>query len=209
MSNRASFICSAHASSRPGTLSAGAVNVSMLSQWADVVDRLLGLSVDAQDLKFGHMACRTFVVFVFAVTLARLGARRFLAHNAGFDIMVAIVLGSVLSRAINGQASFFPTLGASALLVGLHHVLATLTFHSHWFSALVKGQPRILIRDGKVDRREMARGKITDHDLDENLRLHGNVKGTGDVAEARLERNGSISVVKVADDDSKPGRSRQ
>src|SRR5215212_10860240 len=103
----------------------------MLRQWTDVVDRLLGLSVEAQHLNFGHMACRTIVVFCLAVTLARLGARRFLAHNAGFDIMVAIVLGSVLSRAINGQAAFFPTLGASAVLVALHHVLATLTFHSH------------------------------------------------------------------------------
>jgi uncharacterized membrane protein YcaP (DUF421 family) len=143
------------------------------------------------------MAWRTLVVFFCAVLLARLGARRLLSHNAGFDIMVAVVLGSVLSRAINGQSAFFPTLGASALLVGLHHLLATLAFHSHWFSQLVKGKPQVLVRDGKLDRREMSRSKITDHDLDENLRLHGNVRDAADVAEARLERNGAVSVVKA------------
>ena len=160
-------------------------------------DRLLGLNVDAADLAFGHMAARALVVFWVAVILARLGARRLLAHGAGFDIMVAVILGSVLSRAINGQAPFFPTLGASVLLVALHHLLATLTFHSHSLSQLVKGRPHVLVRDGKLDHRELARSKITHDDLDEHLRLHGNVKETADVAEARLERNGSVSVVKT------------
>jgi uncharacterized membrane protein YcaP (DUF421 family) len=42
----------------------------------------------------------------------------------------------------------------------------------------------------------MGRSKITNDDLDENLRLHGNIASPADVAEARLERNGAVSVVK-------------
>jgi len=174
----------------------------MLSSVPIFFDRLLGLNVAAGDLEFPHMAWRTVIVFGVAISLARLGARRFLAHNAGFDIMVAIVLGSVLSRAINGQAAFFPTLGASVLLVALHRVLATLTFHSHGLSQLIKGRPGVLVRDGKPDRRELARSKITDDDLEENLRLHGNVRDMAQVAEARLERNGAVSVVKSRSADS-------
>jgi uncharacterized membrane protein YcaP (DUF421 family) len=162
-------------------------------------DWLLGLHLDAEELTFGHMAARALVVFVCAVVLARAADRRMLGHNAGFDIMMLVVLGSVLSRAINGQAAFFPTLGASALLVLLHHVVATIAFHSHWFSQLLKGRPRTLVLNGNVDRAAMRRNKITDDDLDENLRLHGGVEGTDEVAEARLERNGSVSVVKVKD----------
>ena len=114
-------------------------------------------------------------------------------------IMVAVVLGSVLSRAINGQSAFFPTLGVSALLVALHHLLATLAFHSHGLSQLVKGRARVLVRDGKIDPDAMRRSKITHDDLDENLRLHGNIRQLEHVAEARLERNGSVSVVKSRD----------
>ena len=168
----------------------------MIARVETFFDHLLGLDLDATELAFGQMAWRGFVVFCFAILLVRIGARRLLAHGAGFDIMVAIVLGSVLSRAINGQAAFFPTLGVSALLVALHHVLATLAFHSHWVSQRVKGRARILVREGQIDRGEMARSKITDDDLDENLRLHGNVRGISEVAEARLERNGEVSVVK-------------
>lgn len=165
----------------------------MAQAWGE---RWLGLSVDAIDLGFGHMAARALVVFVVAVILARMANRRMLGHNAGFDIMLLVVLGSVLSRAINGQAAFFPTLGASAILVGLHHIIATIAFHSHGFSQLVKGRPRTLVRDGKLDRAGMARSNITEHDLEENLRINGGVAGAEDVAEARIERNGSISVVK-------------
>lgn len=171
----------------------------MFDEFAPIINELLGLQLDATDLEFRHMAWRTFVVFVVAVFGSRLGARRLLSHGAGFDIMVAIVLGSVLSRGINGQAAFFPSLGASVLLVALHHVLATFAFQWHWFSQLVKGRPMVLVKKGKVDRRVMARTKITDDDLDEHLRLNGNVVGTEDVAEARLERNGNISVVKSND----------
>ena len=169
----------------------------MRDRFEKFTDHLLGLSLDATELEFSHMAWRAFVVFCVAVLLTRLGARRLFSHGAGFDIMVAVVLGSVLSRAINGQAAFLPTLGASALLVALHHVLATLTFQAHWLSVLVKGRPHVLVRNGQVDREQMRRTKITDDDLDENLRLHGNAGELSEVAEARLERNGSVSVVKT------------
>ena len=171
----------------------------MVDALREVCDRLLGLSLQAQELHFSHMAWRTGIVFIFGVALARLGDRRFLGHSAGFDIMMAIILGSVLSRGINGQAPFFPTLGASALLVLLHHVLAKLAFHSHRVSLLIKGSPRSLVRDGKPVEGELRRSNITRADLDEHLRLHGGVIGPDDVAEARLERNGSVSVVKAKD----------
>jgi uncharacterized membrane protein YcaP (DUF421 family) len=174
-----------------------AVNWQVLDSLREFVDKMLGLSVAASDLHFSHMALRAFVVFSFGVMLARLADRRMLGHNAGFDIMLLVVLGSVLSRAVNGQAAFFPTLGASVVLVALHHVLGSLAFRYPMISKFVKGRPDVLVHDGKIDEAALRRNNITPDDLDENLRLNGNENGTGDIAEARLERNGSISVVKA------------
>ena len=81
----------------------------------------------------------------------------------------------------------------------LHHLVASLALRSHWFSNFVKGCPRELVRDGKVDREALRKSKFTDHDLEENLRLNGGVTHASAVAEARLERNGSVSVVKAKD----------
>jgi uncharacterized membrane protein YcaP (DUF421 family) len=163
---------------------------------ADLLDTFLGLHEEAKDLTFLHMAARGFVVFVFAVVLARYADRRFMSRSACFDFMLAVVLGSVLSRGINGQAKFFPTLGTSALLVIFHQLVGMIAYHSHRFSKLVKGQPIFLVRDGRADSRELRRNHITEDDLYENLRLNGNIASLDEVAEARLERNGSVSVIK-------------
>jgi uncharacterized membrane protein YcaP (DUF421 family) len=181
----------------PGTSAAAAVSGRMWQTVRDMADRVLGLSVESHDLHFSHMAARALIVFCFGVFLARVGDRRMLGHNAGFDIMLLVVLGSVLSRGINGQAAFFPSLGASAVLVLLHDILGRLALHWHWFSKAVKGRPCVLVRDGRVNEAELRRNKITRDDLDENLRLNGNADGIAGVAEARLERNGTVSVVKA------------
>jgi uncharacterized membrane protein YcaP (DUF421 family) len=171
--------------------------VETLRAWAEWFDRLLGLHVEVSDLHFSHMAWRCVVVFCMAIALARLADRRFMGRNACFDFMLGVILGSVLSRGINGQAPFFPTLGACALLVLLHRLIGTATFHSHRFSEWVKGREYLLIRDGKIDGRAMRRNNITYDDLCEDLRLNGNINNVAEVAEARLERNGNISIIKA------------
>ena len=62
---------------------------------------------------------------------------------------------------------------------------------SHW----IKGNATTIIKDGKVDRQAMARTHMSSDDLDEDLRSKG-VKDPGQVDEARLERSGSLSVIK-------------
>lgn len=148
------------------------------------------------DLTFAHMAARTCVVFIMGVILLRIGARRELGHNAGFDILTLVILGSVLSRGINGQAAFFPTLGASAALVALHTLLSIVTSRVHRISRWVKGSPTILVRDGVVNEAALQRCFMSHEDLNESLRANGNVAVPAAVAEARLERNGEVSVVK-------------
>ncbi|HEY8994312.1 MAG TPA: YetF domain-containing protein [Lacunisphaera sp.] len=160
-----------------------------------IVDELIGLSTPAANLTLLQMSVRSFIVFAWGIVLVRTGDRRLLGPNAGFDMLLVIILGSVLSRAVNGQAAFFPTLGVSGLLVLMHHALARCTSKSKWFSRLTKGEALPLISHGRVDRRALERAQITDDDLRENLRLNGNVTQFSDVAEAQLERNGVVSVI--------------
>ena len=161
----------------------------------------MGLSVKADELGFGQIAWRTVVVFFFGVLLSRIADRRILGRMAGYDIVILVLVAAVLSRAVTGVSPFFSTLGASALLVLLHRLMGTVAYRWHWLSVLVKGRDHVLVRDGIADRDELRRNKITDDDLIESLRLHGEVAEPKDVREARLERNGEISVI------TKKGRS--
>jgi uncharacterized membrane protein YcaP (DUF421 family) len=160
------------------------------------LEPLLGLHASPNDISWSQIIARTTTVFLFGVLLVRLADRRFLGRNAGFDVLLAIVLGSVLSRAINGQAPFFKTLAASALLVLLHRVVAALSCRWSAFSNAIKGKAIVLVRDGRVMSGAMRAADISQDDLEENLRLHANLTAVSEVAEARLERNGSVSVTK-------------
>lgn len=164
---------------------------SVYSWFSDV----LGLDISPADLSLTQMAARAVVVLLASLLMVRCAGRRFLGRNAGFDVVLAIILGSVVSRAINGQAAFFPTLGAGFVLCLFHRVLAVAGCRSHLMSRLLKGRDHLLIRDGRIDHAALRRAEFSEDDLLENLRLRGNVGSPQEVVEARLERNGQISVV--------------
>jgi uncharacterized membrane protein YcaP (DUF421 family) len=171
----------------------------LLEATGDIFEQALGLHAEPGQLTFLQMTVRATVVFIWGVILVRLGDRRLLGKNAGFDVLLVVVLGSVLSRAINGQSAFFPTLGVSGVLILLHHGLALAASRSDRISQLLKGMPVLLVKDGRIDEAALKGSRMSRDDLDENVRLNGNVSVDGDIKEARLERNGTISVVKHSD----------
>ncbi len=157
---------------------------------------LLGLHTPADQLQFRQMALRCVIVLLTAVFAGRLADRRSIGANAAFDVMMGVVLGSVLSRGINGQAPFFPSLGVSVVFVLLHRLLARFACRSHMISCLVKGRAALLVKDGIADEEEMRKNAITRDDLIENLRMNGNIGEIRDVKEAWFERDGKISVIR-------------
>ena len=146
-----------------------------------------------------EMSLRAILVYIAGWAILRAGGNRFLGRETAFDIVLGFVLGSTLSRAINGSAPLFVTVAASALLVLLHQVLAWLTYHSHGFGLFLKGRAETLIQDGQVLEQSLRRHQISQGDLEEALRLNGRVADPSQVQEARFERNGDISILKKKD----------
>lgn len=167
-----------------------------MPQWlSEPVQVLLGLENDATQVNAVQMAVRTVVVYAVTLLIVRLGSKRMLSKATAFDFIVAIMLGSIMSRAITGSASFFPTLGVGALLLGIHWLFAMLAFKANWFGSIVKGQRVLLIKDGQVQQEGVRRSFITDEDLDQALRLNTKQADPSEVERAYLERNGQISIV--------------
>jgi uncharacterized membrane protein YcaP (DUF421 family) len=77
------------------------------------------------------MALRTVVIYLFTLAIVRLGSRRLLSKPSAFDVIVAIMVGSIMSRAINGTAPFVPTMLAGIVLVVMHWLLAALALRMH------------------------------------------------------------------------------
>jgi uncharacterized membrane protein YcaP (DUF421 family) len=153
------------------------------------------LGLDAQELAVGQMALRAVIVFVVALAYVRIGDKRLLGKGTAFDVVVAIMFGSVMSRAITTSEAFLPVVVAGGVLVFLHWLFAVLTFRSDRIGALVKGHERNLVVDGKIQWDQMAAAHVTERDLLRGLRERGGVEDVSDVDAARLERSGDISVV--------------
>jgi uncharacterized membrane protein YcaP (DUF421 family) len=143
-----------------------------------------------------EMSLRALGIYLAGWAILRIGGNRFLGQETAFDIVLAFVLGSTLSRAINGTAPLGVTLAASALLVALHHLLAWISWRSHGLGVFFKGSPETLVRDGKPLPEGLRKYRISQGDLDEALRINAHLDGPEQVQEARFERNGDISVVK-------------
>src|SRR5437660_12121511 len=111
------------------------------------VGPLLGLGAEARDLTFIQISLRGVVVFIATLIMVRVGHKRSLSRKTAFDAVLLVILASVLSRAINGRAAFFATLGGRLVLVLLHRLLALTAFHAHWFACLIKGLPEAIIED--------------------------------------------------------------
>jgi len=155
----------------------------------------LGFGSDPKSLTFLQISARGIIVFAITLLMVRLGDKRFLSKKTAFDAILGLILASMLARAVNGSASFWPTLGGGFVLVGLHRLIAFLSRRWHRFGILVKGTSDLVVRDGQIIEAGMRKNDLSEHDLQEDMRLKGQVDALSEIKLAYAERNGQISIV--------------
>jgi uncharacterized membrane protein YcaP (DUF421 family) len=148
-----------------------------------------------QDLAWYQECARAALIFVYGLVLVRIAGRRIFGKWSALDIVVSIIIGSNLSRALTGSAQLWGTLAATTLLVALHWVLARLVAVSRGFSRIIEGPSVELARHGEPKGAARQRYAVSEADLSEALRQ----SGVEDIAAARvvtLEPSGKITVLK-------------
>jgi len=164
---------------------------------SDSIAQMLGLGMEPKDLTFIQVSIRGVIIFLVTLVMVRIGSRRSLAEKTAFDAILLVILASVLSRAINGTAGFFTSIGAGIVLVVLHRFFGWIACRSHTSGKLIKGCPVVIIENGQLKRDEMRRNLISDHDLEEDLRLDAKTEEVEKIKIARLERSGDVSFIKA------------
>ena len=155
------------------------------------------LDADPPHIIWWQMGVRAAVVFFSGLILIRLVGARTFTRGSPLDIVVSVILGSNLSRAITGSAELLPTLLASALIVLLHTLLIGGALRFHPLAQLLKGKPAILLEDGETRAHTLVREGISRGDFEEVLRSAG-VTDPSEVRLAVRERSGKVSVIKHA-----------
>jgi uncharacterized membrane protein YcaP (DUF421 family) len=148
-----------------------------------------------QHVTWWQECIRAILVFVYGLLLVRITGRRTFGRWSALDIVISIILGSSLSRVLTGSVPFVGTMGAMAIVMGLHWVLGRIVAASPTWSALLEGTPVPLARGGVRDDKAMLTFSVSRSDLEEALRGSG-VESLADAGVVTLEPSGKITVLK-------------
>lgn len=145
-----------------------------------------------------QLCARALILFAYGLLCIRVAGRRTFSSLTPLDIIVAIVVGSNISRAMTGRAPFVPGLAATFLVVVLHRSLAMATTKWSFLAAFIKGTPVVLVRNGVIDHHAMRKNDLSEDDLLEGMRME-KVENVDAVKMAMIERGGKISVIPKTD----------
>lgn len=139
---------------------------------------------------------RAVLIFFYGLALVRMAGRRVFGKWGAIDIIVSIVIGSNLSRALTGSAELFGTLAATALVMVLHWLLSHAAARSPWLAKVVEGRMVELGKSGEIRKSSMTAHAISQADLEEALRQEG-VEHISDTKLITLEPSGKITILKA------------
>ena len=149
---------------------------------------------DRGEITWWQMTVRGLLTFAYGLALVRVGGLRAFGLQSSPDIVLSILIGSNLSRALTQGSPYFPTLAATAGIAFLYWVAIQLAQRSDFVGLILKGRCTVVARNGQADARAMRRTGVSHLDLEEAIRL-SRLPDLDAVALATLERGGHISVV--------------
>ncbi len=141
-----------------------------------------------------QMCIRALAIFLVALLLVRMGKNRIYGKFGSLDIVLAVILGSILSRTLTANAPFLATIAAAFTLVAVHNLMIKAALYSKTLGHMFKGREVLLVEDGHILHKELAKAGMTEHDLKVALRSHG-LESPTSARRVYLERNGQVSVI--------------
>jgi uncharacterized membrane protein YcaP (DUF421 family) len=154
-----------------------------------------GLHAEPKDFTLLQVSLRSVLTYLVGLAILRLARNRFLARESAFDVVLAFIFGSVLSRAINGTTPLLLTLAASALLIAMHRAFAWMSYRWPRFERAIDGRPDRVVQDGKVITKNARAHLLNRANIEGALRLKTHLKELSEIEEACVETNGEISFV--------------
>jgi uncharacterized membrane protein YcaP (DUF421 family) len=143
------------------------------------------------------MVVRGTIMYLVLFALLRFVLKR---QSGGLGITDVLVIVLIADAAQNGMASEYRSVTEGIMLVATiifwSYALDWLGYHFPPFQHLLRPPPLLLVKNGKMLRRNMRQELVTPDELMTQLREEG-IKDLGDVHRAFMEADGSISVIKA------------
>lgn len=138
---------------------------------------------------------RSVTVYLFMVMALRVFGKKELSQlNTADVILILLISNSVQNAMVGNNTSLWGGIIAAVALFIINLIFKKVMSKSNFIKELVQDKPEILVHDGKIDFKTLARLDISSEELQEAMREHG-VEHYKDVKLAMFEIDGNISII--------------
>ena len=139
---------------------------------------------------------QTIITFFVLLTLTRFLGKKQLSHLTFFNYVTGITIGSIAANMVVLKTIVFTKFLVSLIVwCALTTLISYIALKSGKARTLLDGQPTIVIKKGKIDRKALANTKINIDDLTMMIRQY-QVFSITEIDYAILEPNGMLSILK-------------
>jgi len=153
-----------------------------------------------------EVALRTAIVYLFLIVALRVSGKREVGQMSVLELVVILVISDAVQNSMVGDnTTLWGGLIAVTTLLAFDFGLKALARRSKGVREVIEGEPRLIVRDGRLLMRALKEEGLEVEEVRAAIRSHG-LASVEDVKFAVLETDGAISV--VPRDDNQP-RSNQ
>lgn len=152
---------------------------------------LFGFSISPWELVIRGSAMYWFLFIIFRFII-----RRNVGAVGIADILLLVIVADAAQNAFSGEyRSITDGMFLISVLIGWNYLLDWLNFRWPAFRRFAQPPPLLLVREGRIVRRNLRVERITEEELQAKLREQG-VGSLDAVKSAHMESDGQISVIK-------------
>ena len=142
-----------------------------------------------------EIGLRTAIVYMFLILILRITGKREVGQMSVLELIVILLISDAVGNSMVGEnTSLWGGLVAVLTLFAIDLLLKAVTARSRTVRKAIEGEPRLLVRDGRLLTRALEEEKVERREVEAAIRANG-LAGVEDVRFAVLETDGSISVI--------------
>jgi len=146
------------------------------------------------------MVIKTFILYIFIVIVYRIMGKKEVGKLSIIDLIVSILIAELAAISIEeSERSILTSIIPIVVLVVIQLVISYISLKNVKVRKIIDGNPTVIIKNGKLNFKEMTKLRYTLDDLFAQLREQG-IKSIEEVNYAVLENNGKLSVFETAKD---------
>jgi uncharacterized membrane protein YcaP (DUF421 family) len=152
-----------------------------------------------------EIVIRGTVIYLVLLAALRVLVRRHIGSLSLMDLLLIVLIADAAQNAMADEYhSITEGLVLCAVLIGWNYFLDWLAFRYEWVERLLEPRPLPVVRNGRMQRRNMRMELLTDDELMSQLRQQG-IEELDSVKLAYIEPDGAVSVVKRGGENTPPG----